>query len=124
MNETAAFWLTTSIIMDLVGTPSVTNGNRAFPFGNTVTPILNTILKYLYLVFLLLQFILSLGNRPKGYGFADPSINGDADKMKSLQIKIHIYFLICRLRNHPALCSRFVGVLGCSRSYWRDGSVL
>lgn len=62
----ASYWLTTTIIMDLVGTPSVTNGNRAFPFGNTVTPILNTVLKYLYLAFLLLQFILSLGNRPKG----------------------------------------------------------
>lgn len=52
--------------MDLVGTPSSTNGNKAFPFGNTATPIVNTVLKYLYLGFLLLQFILALGNRPKG----------------------------------------------------------
>lgn len=52
--------------MDLVGTPSSSNGNHAFPFGNTVTPIINTLLKYLYLATLLLQFILALGNRPKG----------------------------------------------------------
>lgn len=62
----AAFWLTTSVIMDLVGTPSMVNGNHAFPFGNDATPIVNTILKYLYLAFVLLQFILALGNRPKG----------------------------------------------------------
>ena len=53
--------------MDLVGSPGASNDNRAFPFGNTVTPILNTVLKYLYLGYVLLQFILALGNRPKGY---------------------------------------------------------
>ena len=52
--------------MDLVGSPSSSNNNHAFPFGNNVTPVLNTVLKYLYLAFLLLQFILALGNRPKG----------------------------------------------------------
>lgn len=52
--------------MDLVGTPTDTNGHKAFPFGNNVTPIVNTVLKYLYLGFVLLQFILALGNRPKG----------------------------------------------------------
>lgn len=52
--------------MDLVGTPSGSNNEHAFPFGNTVTPVLNTTLKYAYLAFLLLQFILALGNRPKG----------------------------------------------------------
>jgi chitin synthase len=50
----------------LVGSPSNSNGQRAFPFGNTVTPYVNTIVKYIYLAFLLLQFILALGNRPKG----------------------------------------------------------
>ena len=64
-----AYWLTTSVIMDLVGNPGPSNDNRAFPFGNTVTPILNVVLKYLYLGFLLLQFILALGNRPKGLVF-------------------------------------------------------
>lgn len=62
----ASYYLTTTVIMDLVGTPSSSNGNHAFPFGNTVTPIINTLLKYLYLATLLLQFILALGNRPKG----------------------------------------------------------
>ena len=62
----ASFWLTTSVIMSLVGTPGQSNGGRAFPFGNTVTPIVNTVLEYLYLGFILMQFILALGNRPKG----------------------------------------------------------
>ncbi|KAA6411396.1 MAG: chitin synthase G [Lasallia pustulata] len=62
----AAFWLTTSVIMDLVGTPSQSNQETAFPFGRTATPIVNTLLKYIYLGFVLLQFILALGNRPKG----------------------------------------------------------
>ena len=62
----AAFWLTTSVIMNLVGQPTSGNGNKAFPFGNTATPIINTILQYIYLGVLLLQFILALGNRPKG----------------------------------------------------------
>ena len=62
----ASFWLTTSVIMDLVGTPSAANKNQAFPFGNTATPIINTVLKYIYLGFVVLQFILALGNRPKG----------------------------------------------------------
>ena len=62
----ASFWLTTTVIMDLVGQPDESNQNKAFPFGNTATPIVNTVLQYLYLAFLLLQFILALGNRPKG----------------------------------------------------------
>ncbi|GAM86418.1 hypothetical protein ANO11243_044320 [Dothideomycetidae sp. 11243] len=62
----ASYWLTTSVIMDLVGTPNENNNRKAFPFGNTATPIVNTVLKYIYLGFILLQFILALGNRPKG----------------------------------------------------------
>jgi chitin synthase len=66
----ASYWLTTSIIMDLVGLPKTASSTNAeqhgWPFGDTATPIVNTILKYLYLSFLLLQFILALGNRPKG----------------------------------------------------------
>ncbi|KAF6224691.1 hypothetical protein HO173_012880 [Letharia columbiana] len=62
----ASFWLTTSVIMDLVGKAGAANGNKAFPFGNTVTPVVNTVLQYLYLGCVLLQFILALGNRPKG----------------------------------------------------------
>ncbi|KAI7717920.1 Chitin synthase [Hortaea werneckii] len=62
----ASYWLTTMVIMDLVGTPSLNNNNQAWPFGNSATPIINSVLKYIYLGFLLLQFILALGNRPKG----------------------------------------------------------
>lgn len=62
----ASFWLTTSVIMDLVGNPDEASNHHAWPFGDTATPIFNTVLKYLYLGFLLLQFILALGNRPKG----------------------------------------------------------
>lgn len=60
----ASYWLTTSVIMNLVGTSSDTH--KAWPFGDPATPIINTILKYLYLAFLITQFILALGNRPKG----------------------------------------------------------
>jgi chitin synthase len=66
---TGSFWLTTSVIMDLVGDPTPENikaGKKAWPFGAKATPIVNNILKYIYLGFLLLQFILALGNRPKG----------------------------------------------------------
>jgi chitin synthase len=66
----ASYWLTTTVIIDLVGTPSDTNGDKAFPFGKTATPIVNTVVKYVYLGLLLLQFILALGNRPKGSKFS------------------------------------------------------
>jgi len=64
--------------MDLVGTPgSATDPQkpkeyRAWPFGNTATPIVNTIFKYIYLAVLFYQFILALGNRPKGYVLFNP----------------------------------------------------
>jgi chitin synthase len=71
-----SFWLTTSVIMDLVGgtvaditNPSAQAQSRGFPFGLHYSPHVNTVLKYLYLAFLLLQFILALGNRPKGSRF-------------------------------------------------------
>jgi len=56
--------------MDLVGNPTPASATSAehsgWPFGDTATPIVNTVLKYLYLAFLLVQFVLALGNRPKG----------------------------------------------------------
>ncbi|KAF2675441.1 chitin synthase-like protein [Microthyrium microscopicum] len=68
-----SFWLTTSIIMDLVGgtvdeitNPTPQTANRGWPFGIHYTPHVNTVLKYIYLAFVVLQFILALGNRPKG----------------------------------------------------------
>ncbi|KAE8354707.1 chitin synthase-domain-containing protein [Aspergillus coremiiformis] len=66
----ASYWLTTTVIMDLVGTPNDNNNHTGFPFGKSATPIINTIVKYIYLGFLLLQFILALGNRPKGSRFS------------------------------------------------------
>lgn len=62
----ASYWLTSSVIMDLVGTPSETNKFKGWPFGNEASPIVNTVVKYGYIFFLMIQFILALGNRPKG----------------------------------------------------------
>jgi len=66
----ASYWLTSTVIMDLVGQPVAASATSAahhgWPFGDKATPIINTILKYLYLAFLITQFILALGNRPKG----------------------------------------------------------
>ena len=75
----ASYWLTTSIIMNLVGanfqtcqagaaaTGQTCDPNKhSWPFGDEVTPTFNTVLNMLYLAFLLFQFILALGNRPKG----------------------------------------------------------
>ena len=65
----ASYYLTTSIIMDLVGTPVIASGYHGWPFGDTATPIVNSFLRWIYIVFLILQFILALGNRPKGSRF-------------------------------------------------------
>ena len=66
----SSYWLTTTVIMDLVGTPVTSSATTAehhgWPFGDTVTPVFNSVLKYIYLAFVILQFILALGNRPKG----------------------------------------------------------
>ncbi|KAJ6108342.1 Chitin synthase C, partial [Penicillium sp. IBT 18751x] len=65
----ASYWLTSSVIMDIVGTPSAVNHFKGWPFGGEATPIVNNIFKIGYLAFLMLQFILALGNRPKGSKF-------------------------------------------------------
>lgn len=66
----SSYWLTTTVIMDLVGnpvTPSETSSeHHGWPFGDSVTPVFNAVLQYIYLAFVILQFILALGNRPKG----------------------------------------------------------
>ncbi|KAI8963165.1 glycosyltransferase family 2 protein [Daldinia sp. FL1419] len=62
----ASYWLTTIIIMELVGTPVPASNYHGWPFGDVATPVVNVLLRYLYLVFILIQFILALGNRPKG----------------------------------------------------------
>ncbi|KAI1325099.1 glycosyltransferase family 2 protein [Xylariaceae sp. FL0255] len=62
----ASYYLTTTVIMDLVGDPDEATGYHGWPFGDTATPIFNLILQYFYIAFVVLQFILALGNRPKG----------------------------------------------------------
>ncbi|KAJ5176897.1 Chitin synthase C, partial [Penicillium canariense] len=62
----ASYWLTTSVIMDIVGIPSAVNHGKSWPFGSEISPIFNTFIKFGYIAFLILQFILALGNRPKG----------------------------------------------------------
>ncbi|KAJ7480192.1 chitin synthase [Mycena galericulata] len=60
----ANLWLTFSIIIDLL--PS-----QGIVFGTVVLiHWINLALKWIYLIFLALQFILALGNRPKGERFA------------------------------------------------------
>ncbi|KAL4904791.1 hypothetical protein BDW74DRAFT_21906 [Aspergillus multicolor] len=61
----ASYWLTSSVIMDLVGTPSTHNKEKGWPWGDTASPIVNNFVKYGYLWVLMLQFMLALGNRPK-----------------------------------------------------------
>lgn len=62
----ASYYLTTTVIMDLVGTPQPEANYHGWPFGDKVTPVLNIVLTYIYTAFIILQFILALGNRPKG----------------------------------------------------------
>jgi chitin synthase len=62
----ASYYLTTVIIMTLVGTPNKETNYHGWPFGDKVTPVFNVIIGYIYVAFLILQFILALGNRPKG----------------------------------------------------------
>ncbi|KAJ4302455.1 Chitin synthase, class 3 [Collariella sp. IMI 366227] len=61
----ASYWLTTAVIMDLVGTPDRARDYHGWPFGDFASPIVNVFVKYSYLLFVLLQLILALGNRPK-----------------------------------------------------------
>ena len=70
----ASFWLTTSVIMDLVGgtvseinsPPPPTGSPKFWPFTRHYSPHVNTVIKEIYVGFVILQFILALGNRPKG----------------------------------------------------------
>ncbi|KAJ5378987.1 chitin synthase [Penicillium cosmopolitanum] len=66
----ASYWLTTSVIMDIVGVPGSSNKNHGWPFGNDVTPIVNNVIKTTYVIVLIQQYVLALGNRPKGSKFA------------------------------------------------------
>lgn len=61
----ASFYLTTIVIMQLVSGPKSSNGLE-WPWGPKAGPIVSTVIQYIYLAFLALQFVLALGNRPKG----------------------------------------------------------
>ncbi|KAG8830026.1 Chitin synthase, class 2 [Serendipita sp. 399] len=64
----ANLWLTFSIIIDLLADQH--QSSPFFMFGTaTVTGYANLTLKWIYLAFLALQFVLALGNRPKGERF-------------------------------------------------------
>lgn len=66
----SAFFLATKFTMDIAGTSRGQNMHDGWPFGNKATPIINTIVLYIYLGFLLLQFLLAFGNRPLGFKLA------------------------------------------------------
>ncbi|KAA8649315.1 chitin synthase C [Aspergillus tanneri] len=53
----ASYWLTSSVILDLVGTPSEGNKHKGWPFGNEVTPILNNFVKFLTRIHYTLSFL-------------------------------------------------------------------
>ncbi|KAG8859628.1 Chitin synthase, class 2 [Serendipita sp. 411] len=64
----ANLWLTFSIIIDLL--PDTNQSSPFFMFGTaTVTGYVNLAFKWIYLATLALQFVLALGNRPKGERF-------------------------------------------------------
>ncbi|KAH9965904.1 chitin synthase [Russula dissimulans] len=62
----ANLWLTFSIIIDLVPSQGLVFFGGDNHTGIDVTHWINLVLKWTYLAFLALQFILALGNRPKG----------------------------------------------------------
>ena len=70
----AAFYLTTTVIMQLAANPNdddILKDNddyvTPFPFPNeTASMSIALVLKFVYLIFLMISFILALGNRPKG----------------------------------------------------------
>jgi chitin synthase len=70
----AAFYLTTTVIMQLAADPNDDNILKdsqdyvtPFPSPNkTVSISIALVLKFIYLVFLMISFVLALGNRPKG----------------------------------------------------------
>lgn len=69
LTTAASFYLTTIVIMELVGGNGDENDPKNqihWPFGVKASPIVNLIVQYIYIAFLVLQFVLALGNRPKG----------------------------------------------------------
>lgn len=71
----AAFFLTTTIILELAGNPNKDTGKKEgesgyvtpFPFANAdISTAIALFIRIFYLLFVIISFILALGNRPKG----------------------------------------------------------
>ncbi|KAJ6151499.1 Chitin synthase C [Penicillium chermesinum] len=62
----ATFWLVITVVMDLVGAVDKPGLVGGWPFGNHASSIVNNFLKYGYVFVLMIQYILALGQRPKG----------------------------------------------------------
>lgn len=65
----ASYYLTTTVIMELAANPEAYGGSSdqsSFPFSKSVSSTIALVLKYIYVCFVCLSFLLALGNRPKG----------------------------------------------------------
>ncbi|KAH6899828.1 chitin synthase-domain-containing protein [Thelonectria olida] len=96
----ASYYLTTTVIMDLVGTPKVETEYHGWPFGDKATPVVNSLLTYLYVAFVILQFILALGNRPKGSKFTYIASFGLFALIQGYILVLSVY-LVIRAFNTP-----------------------
>ncbi|GMM49629.1 hypothetical protein DASB73_005870 [Starmerella bacillaris] len=62
------YYLTITIIIELAGNPKEfgsQNNDDAFPFSVQASSIISLIVNYVYALFVVISFILALGNRPK-----------------------------------------------------------
>lgn len=65
----ASYYLTITVIVEMCANPKsfgAPDNSSSFPFPNAVSAIISIIVKYVYLLFVAISFILALGNRPKG----------------------------------------------------------
>lgn len=65
----ASYYLTTTIIVSLAADPQAFGGSadqKSFPFSKDVSNTIALVIKYVYICFLVLSFLMALGNRPKG----------------------------------------------------------
>lgn len=63
------YYLTITIIIELSANPrefGAETDQKSFPFGVRASSIISIIVKYVYTLFLMVSFILALGNRPRG----------------------------------------------------------
>jgi chitin synthase len=65
----ASYYLTTTIIVALAADPQSFGGSstqKSFPFAENISNTIAVVIKYVYVCFVVLSFLLALGNRPKG----------------------------------------------------------